>query len=322
LKKVNKTAILLLVLVISISFILGGCGLIQKNPEADANSIVAEIGQEQIKKSEFNQMFEMFKVQYETQFGPEIWDKDVDGRKYIDVMKEKVLDMLIDIKVQEQEAAKVGITVSDEEINAEIDKVRQNFDTEQKLNEFLATQKMTIESLKDTTRKDILVTKLQEKLTVDVKVTDDEVVAFYTQNQAQFESVKASHILLEDEEEAKKMLERVKKGENINELALEFSKDPTAKENKGDIGYFRKGKMVEEFETAAFKLNIGEVSELVKTELGYHIIKVEDKKFDKLEDVQEELKVSMLDEKKGKVYQELLTEMKTKLDIKKNYNNL
>ncbi len=55
-------------------------------------------------------------------------------------------------------------------------------------------------------------------------------------------SIKASHILLEDEEEAKKVLERVKEGENINELALEYSKDPTAKENKGDLGYFRKGK--------------------------------------------------------------------------------
>ncbi len=56
-------------MVISISFVLGGCGLVKKNPEADANSIVAEIGEEQIKKSEFNQMFEMFKVQYEQQFG-------------------------------------------------------------------------------------------------------------------------------------------------------------------------------------------------------------------------------------------------------------
>ncbi|MGB7604508.1 MAG: peptidylprolyl isomerase [Lutisporaceae bacterium] len=321
-KKVKKTTILIAVLVISISLVLGGCGLVRMNPEAEANSIVAEVGGEQIKKAEFNQMFEMFKVQYEAQFGPEIWDKDVDGRKYIDVMKEKVLDMLVDIRVQEQEANKAGITASDEEINAEIEKVRQNFDTEQKFDEFLTTQKMTMESLKDTIRKDILVSKLQEKLTVDIKVTDEEVVAFYTQNQGQFMSIKASHILLEDEEEAKKILERVKNGENINELALEFSKDPTAKENKGDLDYFRKGEMVEEFETAAFKLNVGEVSELVKTDFGYHIIKVEDKKFDKLEDVQEELKVSMLDEKKGNAYQDLLAEMRTKLDIKKNLNNL
>lgn len=321
-KKVKKTAILLAVLVISISLVLGGCGLVRMNPEAEANSIVAQVGGEQIKKAEFNQMFEMFKVQYEAQYGSEIWDKDVDGRKYIDVMKEKVLDMLVDTKVQEQEANKAGITASDEEINAEVEKVRQNFDTEQKFNEFLTTQKMTIESLKDTIRKDILVRKLQEKLTADIKVTDDEVVAYYTQNQGQFMSIKASHILLETEDEAKKMLERIKNGENINDLALEYSKDPTAKENKGELGYFRKGEMVEQFETAAFKLNVGELSEPVKTDFGYHIIKVEDKKFDKLEDVQEELKVSLLDEKKSNAYQDLLAEMKTKLEIKKNLKNL
>lgn len=321
-RKVNKTAMMLAVLLISISLVLGGCGLVRKNPEATANSIVAEVGGEQIKKAEFDQMFEMFKVQYEAQFGSEIWDKDVDGRKYVDVMKEKVLDMLIDMKVQEKEALKEGITVTDEEINAEVDKVRKNFDTEQKFNDFLATQKMTNESLKDTIRKDILVTKLKEKMTEDVKVTDEEIAAFYTQNQGQFMSIKASHILLENEEEARKMLERVKKGENFNELALEFSKDPTAKENKGDLGYFRKGQMLKEFEAAAFKLKVGEISDLVKTDFGYHIIKVEDKKFDKLEDVQEELKVSMLDEKKGNAYQNLLTEMKTKLDIKKNLKNL
>jgi foldase protein PrsA len=181
---------------------------------------------------------------------------------------------------------------------------------------------MTIDYLRDTIRKDILVSKLQEKLTADVKVTDEEVATYYGANQDQFISVKASHILIEDEEAAKKILERVKKGENFNELALQNSTDPSAKENKGDLGYFRKGQMVEEFETAAFALKPGEISDLVKTDYGYHIIKVEDKKVDELEDVSAELTISMLQSNKEKRYQDLLAEMRTKADIKKYPKNL
>jgi foldase protein PrsA len=320
LTRVKKTAILLAAMVITISLVFSGC--VKKNPQADSETAVAVVGGEQIMKTEFNQMFEMFKVQYEQQYGAEIWEQDVDGRKYIDVMKEKVLDMLVDIKVQEQEALKAGITATEEEIEAEVEKARKYFDSEEKFNEFLTSQKMTMEYLRDTIRKDILVSKLQEKLTTEVSVTDDEVAAYYGANQDQFISIKASHILMEDEEEAKKMLERVKKGENFNELALEFSEDPTAVDNKGDLGYFRKGQMVEPFETAAFALKAGEISELVKTDYGYHIIKLEDKKYDKLEEIAAELKISMVDNKKDTVYQELIEEMRTKADIKKYPKNL
>lgn len=322
LMKSKKLLIIITVMVISISLVLSGCSMVKKNPAADANSVVAEVGGEQIKKSEFNQIFEMVKVQYEQQYGADVWEKEVDGRKQIDVMKERVLDMLVDMKVQEQEAVKAGITATEEEIQAELDKAKKNFGDEAKFNEFLTSQKMTIEYLQDAIRKDILITKLQEKLTADVAVTDEEVAAYYTTNQSQFLSVKASHILLEDEEEAKKALERVKNGENFNDLAAELSKDPSAKENKGDLGYFRKGQMVEPFEDAAFQMQVGQISELVKTDFGYHIIKLEDRKFEKLEDVSAELKISMLDSKKDKVYQELLTEMRSKANIKKNLKNL
>jgi foldase protein PrsA len=320
--KVKKTAILLAVVIISISLVLNGCGFVKQNPQAEAETVVAVVGGEKIMKTEFNQMFDMFKVQYEQQYGTEVWEQDVDGRKYIDVMKEKVLDMLVDIKVQEKEALKAGITASEEEINAEVEKARKYFDSEEKFNEFLTSQKMTMEYLKDTIRKDILVSKLQEKLTADVSVTDEQVAAYYTSNNDQFISVKASHILLEDEETAKKILERAKAGENFGELALQNSTDPSAQTNKGDLGYFRKGDMVEPFETAAFGMKVGEISDLVKTDFGYHIIKLEDKKFDKLEDIAGELKLSMIESEKDTVYQGLLDEMRTKADVKKSPKNL
>ena len=320
--KVKKLAVLLAVMLISIALVLNGCGLVQKNAQPDNATVVAVVGGDQIMKTEFNQTFEMFKVQYEQQYGTEIWEQDIEGRKYIDVMKEKVLDMIVDIKVQEKEAQKAGITVTEEEINAEVEKARKYFDSEEKFNEFLTAQKMTIEYLRDTIRKDILVSKLQEKLTANVAVTDEEVGAYYKANQDQFISVKASHILIEEEEEAKKILERAKKGENFNELALQYSTDPSAKENKGDLGYFRKGEMVEAFETAAFAMAPGQISDLVKTDFGYHIIKVEDKKSDKLEDISGELKLSMTENKKDTEYQTMLEDMRKKADIKKYIKNL
>ena len=320
--RVKRTAILLAVMVITISLVFSGCSFVKKNPQDETKTAVAVVGGEQIMKTEFNQMFEMLKVQYEQQYGAKIWDQDVDGRKYIDVMKEKVLDMLVDIKVQEKEALKSGISASDAEIEAEVEKARAYFDNEEKFNEFLTSQKMTMEYLRDTVRKDILVNKLQEKLTTGITVADDEVAAYYGANQDQFISIKVSHILIENEDEAKKMLERVKAGENINDLAVQYSADPTAKENKGVIDYFRKGQMVQEFETAAFALKPGEISELVKTDYGYHIIKLEDKKFDKLEDISAELKASRVKSKKDAAYQGLLEEMRTKADITKYTKNL
>ncbi|MCD6436524.1 MAG: peptidyl-prolyl cis-trans isomerase, partial [Clostridiales bacterium] len=89
--------------------------------------------------------------------------------------------------------------------------------------------------------------------------------------------VKASHILISSEEDAKATLERVKNGEeDFADIAKELSEDPGSASNGGDLGYFARGVMTPEFESAAFLLEKGEISDLVKTNYGYHIIKVED----------------------------------------------
>ncbi len=90
--------------------------------------------------------------------------------------------------------------------------------------------------------------------------------------------VKARHILVEKEEEAKAAVERIKKGEDFAKLAGELSKDPGSGKEGGDLGWFEKDRMVPEFAEAAFKLDKGGVSEIVKTQFGFHIIKVDDKR--------------------------------------------
>ncbi|TBR09536.1 MAG: peptidylprolyl isomerase [Candidatus Nitrosotenuis sp.] len=87
------------------------------------------------------------------------------------------------------------------------------------------------------------------------------------------DKIKCSHILVEKQGQALAILERLKKGEKFAEIAKELSLDTGSGKRGGELGYFGRGKMVKPFETAAFKLAVGEISEPVKTEYGYHIIK-------------------------------------------------
>ncbi len=89
--------------------------------------------------------------------------------------------------------------------------------------------------------------------------------------------VKASHILVKSEEEAKQLLGKIKAGEPFEALARKFSNCPSGK-NGGDLGFFGKGQMVREFEEAAFSLKVGEISQPVKTQFGWHILKVTGKR--------------------------------------------
>ena len=124
-------------------------------------------------------------------------------------------------------------------------------------------------------------------------VTDDAMNKVYDEAAKQMgneQEVRARHILVPSEDEAKAILAEVKKGADFAELAKEKSKDPGAAAEGGDLGYFGKDQMVPEFAEAAFKLDKGQVSDPVKTQFGWHIIKVEDKRtkpvpeFDKVKD--------------------------------------
>lgn len=316
-----KVLLVSLTLVVLAIFI-AGCGVVRVNPEVDNSTVVAKVSGEQIKKEEFNKTFTIFKAQYEQQFGTDVWEQEVDGRKFGDVAREKLLDMLIDEKLQMKKASELGIAVTDEEVNIEIENAKKYFDTEDKFNEFLKGQSMDLDYFKQSVKKEITINKIVEKLTDKVAVTDEEVKAYYDTHQDEFISVKASQILLDTKEEAEKMLQRAKAGENFNELAKQNSKDPSAKENSGELGYFRHGDMVEPFEKAAFAMKPGEISDVVQTDFGFHIIKLEDSKLDKLEDVKEQLKGSMLSDKKSGEYEKLLEEMRKNAKIEKFTKNL
>jgi peptidyl-prolyl cis-trans isomerase C len=85
--------------------------------------------------------------------------------------------------------------------------------------------------------------------------------------------IRASHILVMNEEHCKELIAKIKAGASFEDLARQFSKCPSGPKSGGDLGYFGKGQMVPQFENAAFKLNKGEIAGPVKTPFGFHIIK-------------------------------------------------
>ena len=146
----------------------------------------------------------------------------------------------------------------------------------------------------------------------DIEIDDDEIRYYYDTHLDEFEhpeSIHARHILLENEDRAADLLKKLKRGKDFLKMAKEHSVGPT-KDTGGDLGYFEKGKMIPEFEEAAFALKIGEISGVVKTQFGYHIIKLEDRKkeyTESLEEVEEKIKNILLkDTAESKAYEDAL----------------
>jgi peptidyl-prolyl cis-trans isomerase C len=168
---------------------------------------------------------------------------------------------------------------------------------------------------------------LMETLLNDVtktSATEVEMKKLYQESVAKMqpeEEVRARHILVKTEEEAKGVLAKLKGGADFEKLAREISIDPSAKTNGGDLEYFSKGQMVAEFSEAAFKLNKGQVSQPVKTQFGFHVIKVEDKRtkpVPKYEDVKEQVQAFVVRKAQAELIMKLRADAKIENLTKKD----
>ena len=161
------------------------------------------------------------------------------------------------------------------------------------------------------------------KVFESVTITDEELKEYYENNKETLFSpvtYTASHILVEDEKEADKIYEEIKDGKDFAKAAEEYSLDPSAK-NGGQLGSFPRGVMVKEFQEGLDSLKVGEISKPVKTEFGYHLIKLDDKK--EIESTFEEIKdqvrstYEML--KRQNEYMDLVNKLAEKAEVKKFY---
>ncbi len=187
-----------------------------------------------------------------------------------------VLDQMITETLIKQAAKKAGVTVSADEVDSEMGKLRDQFGAS--FSSVLAQYGMTEDDLKNNIEMNLLV---MEYSTKDLVITDEELKAYFEANKDQYntaEMVRASHILVEAESDAKAIAQQLKDGADFATLAKEKSVDTMSAANGGDLDWFGRGQMVEPFENAAFSMKVNEVSAPVKSDFGYHIIKLTDKK--------------------------------------------
>jgi peptidyl-prolyl cis-trans isomerase C len=245
--------------------------------------VVAKIENEAISKSDFERAIRTI----EARAGRAV---PVEQR---DRVYRQVLDELVNIRLVAHEGKTRNIAVTDADVDGQIGKIRQQFKTEEEFKQALTQRKLSLEELKTEAKTEILVNKtLEAEILPKVAVQPADLDTYYKANPDQFkapEQVRASHILipinasmtdaqkLEAKTQAEGLLKRVKAGEDFAALAKQYSKDSTA-QSGGDLNFFPKGQMVPAFDQVAFSLKPGEISNIVETPFGYHIIKVTERK--------------------------------------------
>lgn len=187
---------------------------------------------------------------------------NVTKEEFYDAMKQRAGQSVLKQLVIEKVFTK-KYNISDKDVDKEYDSSKKQYGDQ--FESLLKQNGMTTDSFKKQIR-----ASLALKKAVGDSITDKELKANYKPE------IKASHILVADEATAKKVKDLLNQGQSFEDLAKQYSTDTGSKDKGGDLGYFGPGKMVPEFEAAAYKLKKGEVSDPVKSQYGYHIIKVTD----------------------------------------------
>jgi parvulin-like peptidyl-prolyl isomerase len=214
------------------------------------------------------------------------------------ILEQNIVDSLVVLKLLDRYGAKNGFIVTDAELSTEYDKLIKSYPSEADFEKDLADRKIDRPFLDEQMKSQILRDKIYAKVTENIVISDTETLKYYEDNKETLfkvpDQVKVSHILIQFnipagetvtdaiKAEAKKKIDDVanqlKNGADFAELAIKYSEDTASAPNGGDIGFVSAGQTVPEFETAAFALEVGKVSDIVETTYGYHILKVTEKK--------------------------------------------
>lgn len=292
-KKLKRLVLIGLAALISVNMV--GCG----------NDTIAKINDVKISKDEYSKIASFL---YATGYVQEDKNKGINNN---------ILSFIIDNEVAYQDAQRENIKVEDKDVNEKYEDLKETLKSNSAYKAKLDEVGVNDDFLKSQVKKDLIVSKYKENFMKNIKINDNEIKTYYDNHKDEFtkEEVRASQIListLDDnnnvvnqeqkeklKDKAEDILEKLKNNEDFAILAKEYSDDKNSGKDGGDLGYFSKEDKNIDFTNPVFKLEKDQLSDIIETEYGYHIVKLTDNKSvtKTLEESKEDIKNKILNQK-------------------------
>jgi foldase protein PrsA len=334
LKRIKKIIATIAMLTIAVSAM--GCKMVEKTPEAIQNTVLATVGNEKITKGDLDKQVG---PQLKQQFGDDYATNDK-AKDQVKQAKQQGLTSLVNQKILLQEADKLGLKPSDDDLNKQVDdqinQYKAQYSGEGQFEGLLQQNGLTEDQLRKLMRDNFIIQAVQDNLMKDITVTDDDVQTYYNENKDSQFTVGAgatvSHILIAEKAgdgsvdfdasltKANALKAKLDAGADFATLAKENSADPGSKDKGGDLGFqaYNTTQLVKEFVDGFKNLKEGEISAPVKSQYGYHIIKatgLKQAQVTPLDQVKDQIKSTLLQQNQNKAFTDKLAEWKTDLKV-------
>ena len=312
-KRESIKAIFQLCLIISLSSLLAGCGS-SENEEAEKGAeAVAIVNKEVITRENFQNELKWSKRKYRVEkndaleANQNIW------------LKTNILNELIQESLLRQEAIRQDVKISSGEFEKYLDQSKEGY-KESTFQRALDIEEISRSQWEDKLKTHLLIRKLiEEVINRKIEIKEEQLVGYFKQHREEFqkgEQVRTLHIMVETEDEARRISKLIRKGKSFSELAKQHSTSPEGKTG-GDMGYYEAGQMPKWFDDV-FKLKVNKVSGIIRTPFGLHIFKVVDKKPERkmsFEESKKQIHTKLLHEAQEQAFHKWVEEIKKKSEI-------
>lgn len=300
-------------------FIVLSYATVYGQPKEFENKIVAVVNEDVITQADLDIALGSIVAQYKQIYSAE------ELTNKIEEARQDILNQIIEDRLILQEAKRRGVVVEDEEVEERVDGVKSRFPTDDDFEDAVTESGISFDTLRNRYKEQIMMSKLvNHEVREKIVVTPSEISDYYTKHADELkapESVHLKNIVIRFEEGNSEMLVKqkaddisrlIKEGRDFSELAKLYSQGPHAQDG-GDVGFVERGEMRKEFEDAVFNLKIGEASNPIKTDTGYYIFKVEEKKEGyarSLSEVHDTIENLIFQDKAKKRYKEWIDKLK------------
>lgn len=336
-KRIKKLIAAVAIFTLSISVM--GCKMIEKTPEAIQKTVYATVGDEKITKADMDEEMKATIDQLKQQYGDDYANNEK-IKDQLKQMKVQYLNAMVNEKLMLKNAESVGVTPTDDELNEyadkQIEQLKQAYPDDAQLQQVLEANGFTEDSYKDYAKKQYKLQKVQEAITADVEVTDDDAKAYYDENKDSQYTVgagaNAAHILIAEKgsdgnidfdaslAKANEVKAKLDAGADFAQLASEYGTDGT-KDKGGDLGFvaYNQANYDQDFLAGFKQLSEGQISDPVKSQFGYHIIKatgIKDEVVTPFDDVKDQIKSQLLQQKQTDAFNAKMSEWKDASKVK------